>query len=184
MLRPTTYRSSDGSVTNGNFLLEASTFTDNTEKEIAYRNYNFSYYKKKTDTTYKLGFYRIKNKSDKNPGMTSPNRAYLQLPGNVSGGTTPTPNWDANISYSTPDALAKAQIFNTFDVDYPEWDNGDVNGIAEVNTTESTAPTVLTADSPVYDIAGRKVTTVGAMNSGHILPKGLYIVNGRKFVIR
>ncbi|MDY6267239.1 MAG: hypothetical protein SPM31_08950 [Prevotella sp.] len=184
MLRPTTYRSSDGSVTNGNFLLEASTFTDNTEKEIAYRNYNFSYYKKKTDTTYKLGFYRIKNKSDKNPGMTSPNRAYLQLPGNVSGGTTPTLDWDANISYSTTDALAKAQIFNTFDVDYPEWGNGDVNGIAEVNITETAVPAKLTADSPVYDIAGRKVTTVGALNDGHMLPKGLYIVNGRKFVIR
>lgn len=137
MLRPTTYRSSDGSVTNGNFLLEASTFTDNTEKEIAYRNYNFSYYKKKAYTTYKLGFYRIKNKSDKNPGMTSPNRAYLQLPGNVSGGTKPTTEWDANISYSTTDALAKAQIFNTFDIDYPDWNESYVTGIQVWGTERS-----------------------------------------------
>ena len=184
MLRPTTYRSSDGSVTNGNFLLEASTFKDNTEKEIAYRNYNFSYYKKKADTTYKLGFYRIKNKSDKNPGMTSPNRAYLQLPGNVSGGTTPTTEWDANISYSTTDALAKAQIFNTFDIDYPDWNESYVTGIQEIKTATPTTET-LNANSPVYDIAGRKVATYGELSNGYIqLPKGLYIMNGKKVIIR
>ena len=65
---------------------------------IQHRNYNFSFYRKKDETNYKLGFYRSKNKSEKNDVMTSANRAYLQLPGKETGGTTPTNEWDKFIS--------------------------------------------------------------------------------------
>lgn len=183
MLRPTTF-TENGKTTNGNFLLEASTFKDGDTHYIAYRNYNFTFYKKKTDTNYKLGFYRIKNKSTKNPGLTSPSRAYLQLPGDKSGGTTPTEDWDNNINFTKADALAKAQIFNTFVVDYPDWNESYVTGIQEIKTATPTTET-LNANSPVYDIAGRKVATYSELSNGYIqLPKGLYIMNGKKVIIR
>lgn len=183
MLRPTTY-TKDGNTTNGNFLLEASTFKEGTTNTIAYRNYNFTFYKKKGETNYKLGFYRIKNKSDKNPGLTTPSRAYLQLAGEVSGGTTPTTDWDDAISFTKSDAMAKAQIFNAFVVDYPDWDDDIITGIQEIKEAAS-ATKVLTANSPVYDIAGRKVATCGELSNGYVqLPKGLYIMNGKKVIIR
>ena len=116
--------------------------------------------------------------------MTSPSRAYLQLPGDKSGGTTPTDDWDNNINFTKADALAKAQIFNAFVVDYPDWNESYVTGIQEIKTATPTTET-LNANSPVYDIAGRKVATYGELSNGYIqLPKGLYIMNGKKVIIR
>ena len=151
---------------------------------IQYRNYNFSFYRKKDETNYKLGFYRIKNKSEKNDVMTSANCAYLQLPGKETGGTTPTNEWDNFISYNKADAMAKAQIFNTFVVDYPDWNDNDVTGIKEIDDNKTTEPN-LHANSIIYDIAGREVTTYGAIANGYVrLPKGIYILNGKKVIIR
>ena len=72
--------------------------------------------------------------------MTSANCAYLQLPGKETGGTTPTNEWDNFISYNKADAMAKAQIFNTFVVDYPDWNDNDVTGIKEIDDNKTTEP--------------------------------------------
>lgn len=56
--------------------------------------------------------------------------------------------------------------------------------IQEIKTATPTTET-LNANSPVYDIAGRKVATYGELSNGYIqLPKGLYIMNGKKVIIR
>lgn len=187
LLKPTTFTDAYGNVTNGGVTLEASTFTDDTETKIKYRNYNFTFYRKGGTPNFILGFYRLKNvvSGYEDYAKTSPNRAYLQLSAAVSGGETPTTDWDKDITYSKSDAQSKAQIFNTFEVDYPEWGNGDATGITEIMKPDDTTTNELTADSPVYDIAGRKVSTFGAVSNGYTkLPKGIYILNGKKIVIR
>ena len=42
-------------------------------------------------------------------------------------------------------------------------------------------PVTLPADTPIYDICGRKV---GTLEKSLTLPRGLYIVNGKKFMVR
>lgn len=42
-------------------------------------------------------------------------------------------------------------------------------------------PATLPDDTPIYDICGRKVST---LENGHSLPRGIYIVNGKKFMVR
>ena len=42
-------------------------------------------------------------------------------------------------------------------------------------------PATLPADTPIYDICGRKV---GTLENDHSLPRGIYIVNGKKFMVR
>ena len=79
--------------------------------------------------------------------------------------------------------MAKAQTFNTFVVDYPDWNDNDVTGIKEIDDNKTTEPN-LHVNSIVYDIAGREVTTYGAIANGYDrLPKGIYIVNGKTVVI-
>ena len=57
-----------------------------------------------------------------------------------------------------------------------EWgeEGGEVTGIAA-----APADTPRTADAPVYDLNGRRVGTADAMDA---LPKGVYIVNGKKAI--
>lgn len=187
LLRPTTFHNADGTDTNGGVTTEASTFTDNTNKVIKYRNYNFTFYKKKSETHYKLGFYRLKNATADHPerAKTSPHRAYLQLPGDVSGGTTPTTQWDQNISFSKEGNLAKAQIYNAFKVEYPDWNNDVPTGIKEIPTDDIVKKNLTVDDNAVYDIAGRVVSTIDALRNGYAkLPKGIYIFNGKKFIVR
>ena len=57
-------------------------------------------------------------------------------------------------------------------VEWGEENGGDITGIA---TAPTTAP--LLKDAPVYDLNGRRVGTSDAMDA---LPKGVYIVNGKK----
>ena len=42
-------------------------------------------------------------------------------------------------------------------------------------------PATLPDDTPIYDICGRRV---GTLENGHTLPRGIYIVNGKKFMVR
>ena len=42
-------------------------------------------------------------------------------------------------------------------------------------------PATLPDDTPIYDICGRRV---GTLENGHSLPRGIYIVNGKKFMVR
>ena len=42
-------------------------------------------------------------------------------------------------------------------------------------------PATLPADTPIYDICGRKV---GTLENDHSLPRGIYIVNGKKIMVR
>ena len=55
------------------------------------------------------------------------------------------------------------------------YEGGGVTSIGELPTYR----VQLSADTAVYDLSGRKVGTIG-MN----LPKGLYIVNGKKFIVK
>ena len=145
-----------------------------------------AYYKKKSETNYKLGFYRLKNATAAHPerAKTSPHRAYLQLPGDVSGGTTPTAQWDQNISFKEGN-LAKAQIYNAFKVEYPDWNNDVTTGIKEIPTDDIVKKNLTVDDNAVYDIAGRVVSTIDALRNGYAkLPKGIYIFNGKKFIVR
>ena len=48
--------------------------------------------------------------------------------------------------------MAKAQIFNTFVVDYPDWNDNDVTGIKEIDDNKTTEPN-LHVNSIIYDIA-------------------------------
>ena len=57
-------------------------------------------------------------------------------------------------------------------VEWGEENGGDITGIA---TAPTTAP--LLKDAPVYDLNGRRIGTADAMDA---LPKGVYIVNGKK----
>ena len=42
-------------------------------------------------------------------------------------------------------------------------------------------PATLPDDTPIYDICGRRV---GTLENGNSLPRGIYIVNGKKFMVR
>lgn len=55
--------------------------------------------------------------------------------------------------------------------------SGDVDGIRQIENGE-----LIIDNSPIYDVSGRKLSTLQSPLS--TLPKGLYIVNGKKHVIK
>lgn len=168
LLKPTSF-ATDNKITEGGFTVNTSDFVmengkENTNK-IAYRNYNFAFYMPKGQTNYTLGFYRIIT------GEISPNRAYLHLEGKVCGGETPTLGCDQNI---TSDIIkvssAKAQIFNAFSVDYPNWNNDSTTGITQI------VKPVVNKDHYYYTLQGVRVL--------YPIVPGIYIHQGKKIIIR
>lgn len=169
LLKPTSF-AANGKITEGGFTVNTSDFVTENGKEntnkIAYRNYNFAFYMANGETNYKLGFYRIIT------GEVSPNRAYLHLKGSDSGGETPTPSFDDDISdaISGGGGSAKAQIFNAFTVEYPDWDNGGTTGIAQI------VEPIESGDNYYYNLQGVKVL--------YPVVPGVYIHQGKKIIIR
>jgi hypothetical protein len=48
-----------------------------------------------------------------------------------------------------------------------------------INTLENAS-----AASAIYDLSGRKVSVPSASSATSVLPKGVYIVNGKKLVVK
>ena len=189
LLMPTTYYDEANKTTiEGGQVVKACTFNDGSTdfttanaNKVAYRNFNFSFYKKNsTQAKYTLGFYRIRNAADAD-AKTTAHHAWLRLPANISGGTTAESSLDYNISsnYQTQNA----KIFNSFVVDFPDWNN--VTAIENVTKDVPTTVGNKVTDHYVYDLMGRRVARInGKVCHSVMLPKGIYIFNGKKFVVR
>lgn len=186
LLMPTTYYDENAKTTiEGGQVVKACTFEDGSTDfttakadKVAYRNFNFSFYKKTKDQAkYTLGFYRIRNAEDAN-AKTTAHHAWLRLPADISGGSKAQASLDYNISsnYDT----SKAKIFNSFVVDFPDWNN--TTAIENVDV-EPTIVSTKASDNYVYDLMGRRVAKISGRHSAK-LPKGIYIAKGKKFVVR
>lgn len=190
LLMPTTYYDEANKTTiEGGQVVKACTFNDGSTdfttanaNKVAYRNFNFSFYKKNsTQAKYTLGFYRIRNAADAD-AKTTAHHAWLRLPANISGGTTAESSLDYNIG-SNYSETQSAKIFNSFVVDFPEWNN--VTAIENVTKDVPTTVGNKVTDHYVYDLMGRRVARInGKLCHSVMLPKGIYIFNGKKFVVR
>lgn len=173
-LKPTTFSNGDGTITNGGFKVNTSDFKDGNTRVIAYRNYNFSFLRKKaadgaTPNKYKLGFWRIKT------GNVSPNRAYLQLTGEESGGTTPTPGFDNGMKSSVMTSnIGAKQVYNRFVIDYPDWGGNVATAVAPIQTVGHEPSGA--ADAYYYTLQGIRLVRPNG--------PGLYIHKGRKMIVR
>ena len=59
-------------------------------------------------------------------------------------------------------------------------DENEISGIDDIVTDD--ALPVLTNGSAIYDLSGRKVAV--SVNQLNTLPKGMYIVNGKKYIVK
>ena len=147
--------------------VKTTEYTDENTKEIAYRNYMFTAYKKKGEEKYTLCFKRVIT------GKTSKNSAYLRLPADLCGGTKVTTNDEKIIGSSaqfpeyTPSASKEcfASIL---------WGDTEATGIQNVNTNNAT--TTSTVADIYFTLQGVKINKPSA--------PGIYIKNGKKVMVR
>lgn len=167
-IKTTSYVDKNGKIIEGGFTINTSDFVTENGKEnknkIAYRNYNFAFYKYDNSNIYTLGFYRIIT------GKATPNRAYLPLAADVTGGETPSSGNDFDISMPKDAQDAKPQVYNSYDVEYPNWDDSATTGIAQIDKP------IMHTDSYYYTLQGTRTL--------YPMVPGIYIHNGKKIVIR
>ena len=118
-----------------------------------------------------IGFFRAK-------GTVGDNRAYLQLP--VVDGGFGNMNYNGQLLNDVADdtnaALTRTAI--TFDDELIGQNSETPTGIEE----PIVKPVVTSA--AVYDLSGRQVSVLHSRLSAQKLPKGIYIVSGRKMVVK
>ncbi len=81
----------------------------------------------------------------------------------------------------TPAGPANARRLTAFSIDFGD-DEGQTTGITEVTTDSDSAPS--RHATGIYTLDGRKVTSDFDKQGTRNLPKGVYIVNGKKVVIK
>lgn len=79
------------------------------------------------------------------------------------------------ITKETPASMANIQSIAVINLGENEFDGGETDGIRLIDNSQFTID-----NNVVYDLQGRVVSTTGLK----ALPKGMYIMNGKKFVIK
>lgn len=149
--------------------IHTTEYKDNDEstKEVTYRNYMFTAYKKKGEDKYTLCFKRVIT------GTTSKNSAYLRLPADLCGGTKLTQN-DKNI-------IGSSATFPAFST------SGAKEAFASISWEDSETTSINEVHSDIHSASasqGDIYFTLQGVQVSHPTASGIYIKNGKKVIIK